>query len=157
MLKPIDTTNEAEGIFHIGDILSVLTKKMLSHENEKGVLRLLSYMTDDNIHTFQLPRVIEECIPELKRQFPDWTQVVDFLTENVTPKNCLELTQQVVNEWGAFHKVQKIDPELHVRRNPKEEAMEIAQKLGFLDEALLLKEKLREANKKPAKKKEKNN
>jgi len=53
--------------FHISDILTVTTGKMVSVHNVEGLYDILNYMTEDNLYTHQLPRAMEECEPYLKK------------------------------------------------------------------------------------------
>lgn len=57
--------------FHIGDILSVMTGRLVSPDHIGGVYRLCDFMTGESLMTHQLPRVTEECEPFLREQFPD--------------------------------------------------------------------------------------
>ena len=57
--------------FHIGDILSVTTSRLVSPSHIGGVYSILNWMTGDNLMTHQLPRVAGECAPSLRDQFPD--------------------------------------------------------------------------------------
>lgn len=57
--------------FHIGDILSVTTGRLVSPRHVDGVYDLLSWMTAEPVWTHQLPRVANECAPSLRQQFPD--------------------------------------------------------------------------------------
>ena len=62
--------------FHIGDILSVTTGKLVSPRHIGGVYDILNWMTGENLMTHQLPRVSEECEPFLREQHPDLADVV---------------------------------------------------------------------------------
>jgi hypothetical protein len=57
--------------FHIGDILSVTTSRLVSPSHIGGVYSILNWMTGDNLMTHQLPRASDECAPSLREQFPD--------------------------------------------------------------------------------------
>lgn len=56
--------------FHISDVLTVITGRLISTRHMDGVYDILSFMTGDNLFTHQLPRAREECIPYLLEQFP---------------------------------------------------------------------------------------
>jgi len=62
--------------FHIGDILSVLTDRLVSPDHIGGVYNILNWMTGDSLMTHQLPRVSDECRPSLCDQHPDLAAVV---------------------------------------------------------------------------------
>lgn len=62
--------------FHIGDILSVTTGRLVSPEHIGGVYKILNWMTSENLMTHQLPRASRECEPFLKAQHPDLSEIV---------------------------------------------------------------------------------
>jgi hypothetical protein len=56
--------------FHIGDVLTITTGRLVSLRHIEGVYDILNYMTRDNLYTHQLPRAMQECKPHLLRQHP---------------------------------------------------------------------------------------
>lgn len=61
--------------FHIGDIISVITDRLVSPNHIDGVYEILNWMTGDNLYTHQLPRAGRECAPALRAQFPELARV----------------------------------------------------------------------------------
>jgi hypothetical protein len=63
--------------FHIGDILSVTTGRLLSPDGIDGVIAILSFMTGENLsgQPHGLPHAADECAPFLREQFPDLAAV----------------------------------------------------------------------------------
>lgn len=61
--------------FHLGDILTVTTGRLVSPRHMDGVYDILNWMTGDNLFTHQLPRANEECAPHLLAQHPDLAAV----------------------------------------------------------------------------------
>lgn len=58
--------------FHIGDILSVTTGRLVSARHIDSVYEILSFLVGgESLWTHQLPRVMDECRPWLATQFPD--------------------------------------------------------------------------------------
>jgi hypothetical protein len=57
--------------FHLGDILSVTTGRLVSPRHIDGVYDILNYMTGENLYTHQLPRATEACAGPLLAQHPD--------------------------------------------------------------------------------------
>lgn len=57
--------------FHIGDILSVTTGKLISPRHIGGVYDILGWMSGEDLMTHQLSRVSRECEGPLREQFPD--------------------------------------------------------------------------------------
>jgi hypothetical protein len=62
--------------FHLGDILSITTRRLVSPRHIDGVYDILNWMTGDNLFTHQLPRASEECEGPLLAQHPDLANVV---------------------------------------------------------------------------------
>jgi hypothetical protein len=62
--------------FHLGDILTVTTGRLVSPRHMDAVYDLLNFMTGDNLFTHQLPRAMDECQPHLLAQHPDLATVV---------------------------------------------------------------------------------
>lgn len=57
-------------LFHISDVLSVTTGRLVSGRHMEGIYEILNFLTGDNLFTHQLPRAMRECEPWLKTQFP---------------------------------------------------------------------------------------
>jgi hypothetical protein len=56
--------------FHLGDVLSVTTGRLLSPRGMDGIYDILSFMTGCHLFTHQLPRASDVCKPYLLEQFP---------------------------------------------------------------------------------------
>lgn len=56
--------------FHISDVLSVTTGRLVSYRHIDGVYDILNFLTGDQLFTHQLPRAGRECEPWLRTQFP---------------------------------------------------------------------------------------
>lgn len=71
--------------FHISDVLSVTTPRLLSHRHIDGVYAILGFLCGESggLYTHQRPRVHEEVQPWLRTQFPqlmaDSPQMAAFL------------------------------------------------------------------------------
>jgi hypothetical protein len=65
----MDTTGTRT--FHIGDILSVTTERLVSPRFLDGIYDILGWMTGEDLATQQLPRACIESAPSLREQFPD--------------------------------------------------------------------------------------
>lgn len=57
-------------LFHISDVLTVTTGRLVSSRHMDGVYEILNFLTGDNLFTHQLPRAMRECDPWLRTQFP---------------------------------------------------------------------------------------
>lgn len=62
--------------FHLGDVLTVTTGRLLSPRHMEGIYDLLQFMTGQPVFTHQLGRVSDECKPSLYRQHP-WLRDFD--------------------------------------------------------------------------------
>ena len=61
--------------FHISDILTITTGRLVSSRHVDGIYDILNWMTGDSLYTHQLPRGMDECAPSLREQFPDLAAV----------------------------------------------------------------------------------
>lgn len=57
-------------LFHISDVLSVTTGRLVSSRHMDGIYDILNFLTGDELFTHQLPRAMDECKLWLKSQFP---------------------------------------------------------------------------------------
>jgi hypothetical protein len=57
-------------MFHISDVLSVTTGRLVSSRHIDGVYDVLNFLTGDNLYTHQLPRAMDKCKPWLRSMFP---------------------------------------------------------------------------------------
>lgn len=57
--------------FHLGDILSVTTERLVSPRHIEGIYDILGWMTGDALFTHQLPRANDECKGPLLAQHPE--------------------------------------------------------------------------------------
>jgi hypothetical protein len=57
-------------VFHISDVLTVTTGRLVSASHMDGVYDILNFLTGDSLYTHALPRAMKECEPWLRAQFP---------------------------------------------------------------------------------------
>ena len=103
--------------FHLGDVLTVTTGRLVAPRHMDAVYELLDFMTGDTLFTHQLPRAATECAPELLRQHPDLGNVL-------VPEEFTDATH--VNEWlaeqverfGQTREVAPLPPGDHTHINP---------------------------------------
>lgn len=107
--------------FHIGDVLTITTGKLVSPRLMDGVYDILNYMTEDNLFTHQLPRVANECRPFLFKQYPE-LELVD--SNCVNKENVDEWLQKQIKKFGEYLAVEKIPKEAHEYKSPILEAIE---------------------------------
>lgn len=56
--------------FHISDVLSITTGRLVSSRHMVGIYDILNFLTGDSLFTHQLPRAMRECEPWLRILFP---------------------------------------------------------------------------------------
>jgi hypothetical protein len=123
-------TDQTTRDFHIGDILSITTGRLVSPRHIDGVYDILNWMTGDNLFTHQLPRAMVECAPALRAQLPtlDTVPVPDNLNENTWRK----WMDRTVHEFGEMHPVAPLKAEDHTRINPLAELAMMAPGIPVL-------------------------
>jgi hypothetical protein len=111
--------------FHLGDVLSVTTGRLVSPEHIGGIYKILGFMCGEDLFTHQLPRAAEECKPELLRQHPDLAAVeVPDEFHNATHVHSW-LAEQVA-KYGETRVVQPLAAEDHTSIDPIAELRMIA-------------------------------
>lgn len=108
--------------FHLGDILSITTGRLVSPRHMDGVYDILEFMTGDELFTHQLPRVARECEPYLKEQFP---LLANITGEEITRDNWREWLKNKVEEFGEYHEVYPIHAEDHTHIDPIQELIDL--------------------------------
>jgi len=124
--------------FHLSDVLSITTGRWVSTRHIDGVNDILSFMTDDNLFTHQLPRVSNECKPYLVEQFPqlvgaEMDSAITELGDALKTKNGKAETKKIVADWlakqvakyGEMFTVKPIPTDAHEVTNPIAEAAEM--------------------------------
>lgn len=89
--------------FHLGDLLSISTGRLLAPTGIAGVCAILNHLTDDDLMTHQLPIACEAMQPELADQHP-WlgqVEVPEGLDHVTVPAWLVE----AVAKWGERHEV----------------------------------------------------
>ena len=124
--------------FHLGDVLSIATNRLVSPRHIDGVYDILNFMTGDNLFTHQLPRASDECKPYLVEQFPhlataEMDSVIAELGDALKSKNGKAQVEKVVADWlakqvakyGEMFAVKPIPTDAHEVKNPIAEAAEM--------------------------------
>jgi len=103
--------------FHIGDILSITTYRLVSPRRVDGIYDILGWMTDETPMTHQLPRLTEECAPSLRAQFPDLAAIAvpDGINSEATLRAWLASLEP---QYGTMRAVGRLDPVDHTPIDP---------------------------------------
>ena len=124
--------------FHLGDVLSITTGRLVSPRHIDGVYDILNFMTGDNLFTHQLPRASDECKPYLVEQFPQLTgaemdSAIAELGDSLKTKTDKAGTEKIVADWlakqvakyGEMFAVKPIPTDAHEVKDPIAEAVEM--------------------------------
>ena len=107
--------------FHIGDILSVITGRLVSTRHINGVYDILNFMTGESLYTHQLPRVSREAGPVLLRQHPLLATADASMVNADNWKGWLAIQ---VERFGETLPVQPMTEDDHERIDPLSELAE---------------------------------
>jgi hypothetical protein len=124
--------------FHLGDILTVSTGKLLSLDGIGGLYKILSFMTGTEIYTHQIPRATEACRPEIRRQHPflesgEMQYANGMLIEMLKTPSGKREPEMLVRGWlckltaqfGETFPVWPLPPGLYEPKDPVDEAVEM--------------------------------
>lgn len=100
--------------FHLGDILSIITDKLVSPGGMEGIYDILNYMTGDDIFTHQIPRAMRECKPYLLNQYPQLRDV--NIQDN--KENWKEWLDKQIELYGEMLPVKPIPKDAHQAIDP---------------------------------------
>ena len=107
--------------FHIGDILSITTGRLVSPRGVDGINDILCYMTNDSPYTTQLGRFAEECLPHLEKQLGEAIKLYSEVPEGVKDSLSLYKWLHGVTDGmngDPFLKVGKIGEDYHAVIDP---------------------------------------
>lgn len=106
--------------FHVGDILTVITDRLVSPTGVDGVYRILNHLSGDNLFTHQLPRVAREAAPVLKERFPDLAAVE--VPEDLDGRAAVDAwLARIVRLHGGTRLVEPLAPAEHTHINALDE------------------------------------
>ncbi|GAB3251842.1 DUF7736 domain-containing protein [Kineosporia babensis] len=93
--------------FHVGDLISVHSGRLVSPRHVDGLYDLLGWMTGDNLMTHQLPSASRIAQPYLEDQHP-WLKdvtVPDWINSQATLEKWLS---EIVPVLGEMHAVEQM-------------------------------------------------
>jgi hypothetical protein len=121
-LKGLDNMSIRE--FHLGDILSITTRHLVSLRMMDGVYDVLDFMTGQSLMTHQLPRASDVCRPELLKQFP---QLNDVDASGVTAKNWEKWLNEQVKAYGEKLMVSSLPEGAYQVQDPINELLDMME------------------------------
>ena len=117
--------------FHLGDILSITTGRLVSPRHMDGIYDILNWMTGDSLFTHQLPRAMDECQGPLLAQHPDLAAAEvpeDFGGEGDVNR---WLAEQVA-DYGETREVAPLADDAHERIDPITELQQMRPDAGIV-------------------------
>lgn len=111
--------------FHIGDLVSVTTGRLVSPRHINGVYDIVDFVTGEAHFTHQLPRASREITPVLLEQHPWLAQVTvpEWVNDQAS---CDRWLAHAVERWGEQHAVEQVPLGAYVGREPIAELREMA-------------------------------
>jgi hypothetical protein len=108
--------------FHVGDILSLMTGRLVSPDGINGLHALAEHMAGEPVWTHQLPRVSEESEQSLRDQFPDLAaiEIPTFTSKDREAEVKVWITN-IANRYGATRDVEPLGRTEHTSIGPIEE------------------------------------
>jgi hypothetical protein len=103
--------------FHLGDVLSVMTGRLVSPRHIDGVYDILNHLTGESLMTHQLPRASREAEPVLRERFPDLATIEVPEFTGGMPEVMAWLDEQVAMH-GIARDVAPLDAEDHTSIDP---------------------------------------
>lgn len=94
-------------VFHLGDILSVTTGKLLSPRLMDGLYDIENHMTGESLYTHQLGRAMTACRASLIGQHP---QLADVDASSVTRDNWCDWLEAQIAKFGKTLPVEPLKP-----------------------------------------------
>lgn len=107
--------------FHISDILTMTTRKLVSTRHMSGLHELAEWMAGGPVWTHQLPRVMREAAPVLLAAHP---HLASADCEGVTPENIAARIAGWVAQFGETLPVPRMSSDQHERIDPVSELAE---------------------------------
>jgi hypothetical protein len=110
---------------HIGDILSIITGKLVSKDHIGGVYNICDWMTNTANMTHQLPRVMDEIKPQLQEDFPELTYIDVPADEITDQESCNSWLDSLAEEYGTHREVRRLEEGKHEDIGPLTELLRI--------------------------------
>jgi hypothetical protein len=110
--------------FHIGDILTITSGKLVSPDHIDGVAHLLSYMTGEQVYRHQIPRLMEEAKPVLLAQHPALVDI-DVPDDLNSRERVMDWLSTVTEQYGDKLQVIPMTASEHEYREALSEIVEM--------------------------------
>lgn len=110
--------------FHISDVLSITTERLVSTRRMDGVYDILGFMTGESLFSHQLTRASDACKPVLLQQHPFLAEIDASV---VNGENWQEWLKQQVEKYGETLAVMPLDGHEYQPKNPLVELAEMTR------------------------------
>lgn len=113
--------------FHFGDLVSVVSGKLVSPEGISGIYAVVDFVTGAPHHTHQLPRASREITPWLIEQHP-WlaeVKVPHWVHDN---ESLFRWLPTAVEQYGELHELEPMPEGRYVPRDPIVELAETRER-----------------------------
>lgn len=107
--------------FHISDILSVTTDRLVSNRGMDGVYDILKFMTQTDVYTIQIPRAIATCGPVILSKYPQ-LEKVDMSGMKENPEKWVKIQE---DKYGEYLSIDTIPDDTYKDRDIVEEMSEV--------------------------------
>lgn len=107
--------------FHIGDVLTVTTGKLLSQGGMRSVYEILKHLAGEPIFTHQIGRVLQEAAPHVLKQFP---ALASERGDDVTPEGHALWLEEMAGAYGEWLDVAPLPEHAHESIDPISELAE---------------------------------
>lgn len=94
--------------FHIGDVLSITTGVLVSHDHIGGVYNILDWMTGETLMTHQLPRASRACKPVLTKAFLQLSEIIPPTYLGTDSDAIFKWLDMQGEQYGEWHEVPKL-------------------------------------------------
>lgn len=108
--------------FHLGDILSVTTGRIVSPRHMEGIYDILDFITGENLYIYQVPRASRQCKPYLLKQHP---QLAEVDASGINQDNWGEWLTKQVNKYGEQLPVIPLPEGVYEVKDPIQEVQEM--------------------------------
>lgn len=103
--------------FHIGDVLTITSGRLVSPRHVEGIYDICGWMTGSQPMTHQLPRVSREIEGDLRRQHPALA-AVDVPSGLNSEAKVVEFLSTLYETYGEYVEVSPIPAEDHTEIDP---------------------------------------
>jgi hypothetical protein len=108
--------------FHIGDILTITTERLVSLRHMEGVYDILNWMAGESVYTHQIPRIMGEAAPVLLAAHPQLAAVDD--KAEIGPDTVAAWVAEQAARFGETLPVPRLNADQHERIDPLSELAE---------------------------------